>query len=117
MQRSLIGLLAILCAPTAVASDHVDQGRVLKSMPAVEPHRTRIETINRNLTERLDDLLPRLMRETGSKYSPSACHTKPSAESSETASRCGGARRSSASATRCNNASISVSDIWQPSSG
>jgi len=65
MQRSLVGLLAILCATTAVASDHADQGRVLESMPAVEPHRARIETINRNLTERLDDLLPRLMRETG----------------------------------------------------
>jgi hypothetical protein len=65
MQRCLIGLLAILCASTVTASDHADQGRVLDNMPAVEPHRARIETINRNLTERLDDLLPGLMRETG----------------------------------------------------
>jgi len=65
MQRSLVGLLAILCAATAMASDLADQGRVLESMPAVEPHRARIETVNRNLTERLDDLLPGLMRETG----------------------------------------------------
>jgi len=34
-------------------------------MPGIEPHRQRIETINRNLTERLDDILPQLMRETG----------------------------------------------------
>jgi len=65
MQRSLVGLLAILCVATAMASDLADQGRVLESMPAVEPHRARIETVNRNLTERLDDLLPGLMRETG----------------------------------------------------
>jgi len=65
MQRCLIGLLAVLYATTAAASDHPDQGRVLDSMPAVEPHRAQIETINRNLTERLDDLLPTLMRETG----------------------------------------------------
>ena len=65
MQRSLVGLLAILCVATTMASDLADQGRVLESMPAVEPHRARIETVNRNLTERLDDLLPGLMRETG----------------------------------------------------
>ena len=65
MQRSFIGLLAVLYATTAAASDHADQGRTLDSMPAIESHRARIETINRNLTERLDDLLPTLMRETG----------------------------------------------------
>ena len=65
MRRSFIGLLAVLCATTVAASEHADQGRVLDTMLAVESHRARIETINRNLTERLDDLLPTVMRETG----------------------------------------------------
>ncbi|NIM00347.1 MAG: M24 family metallopeptidase, partial [Acidobacteria bacterium] len=65
MQRFSIGLFVLLCVLPAGAADHADQGRVLDSMPAVEQHRERVETINRNLAERLDDLLPRLMRETG----------------------------------------------------
>jgi Xaa-Pro aminopeptidase len=62
MRRNALGLFALFCICTVHAAE---QGRELDTMPGIEPHRARIETINRNLTERLDELLPRLMRETG----------------------------------------------------
>ena len=59
MRRYATGLCALFCICTVQAAE---QGR---AMPGIEPHRARIETVNRILTERLDELLPRLMRETG----------------------------------------------------
>ncbi len=42
-----------------------DQGRVIARIPSVLGQRARVEVINRNLRERLDTLLPKLMREAG----------------------------------------------------
>lgn len=42
-----------------------EQGRVIRSPGAVLPERQRIEPFNRMLADRLDQLLPSLMRETG----------------------------------------------------
>ena len=41
------------------------QGRQIERMPSVLPQRDRVDTVNRILADRLDNLLPRLMRETG----------------------------------------------------
>jgi hypothetical protein len=41
------------------------QGRVISAVPAILPERGRVEPVNRILSDRLDNLLPRLMRETG----------------------------------------------------
>ncbi|MEM9555672.1 MAG: M24 family metallopeptidase [Acidobacteriota bacterium] len=70
------GLVACFLATplTAFAADGADgatdrpaasQGRVLGGPPVVLPERQRVEPINRMLTERLETLLPTLMRETG----------------------------------------------------
>ena len=42
-----------------------EQGRVIDEVPAVVSQRDRIEPVNRNLRDRLDNLLPGLMREVG----------------------------------------------------
>ncbi len=47
------------------AAHPATQGREIHRLPAVLPHRERIEAVNRMLTDRLDHLLPRLMCETG----------------------------------------------------
>ena len=67
MRRFFFGLTALVCLPCclSIAYAGADQGREIDAMPGIEPHRARVETVNRNLTERLDDLLPGLMRETG----------------------------------------------------
>ncbi|HEX7150896.1 MAG TPA: M24 family metallopeptidase [Thermoanaerobaculia bacterium] len=41
------------------------QGRVIETPPAVLPERARVEAVNTMLRDRLDNLLPTLMRETG----------------------------------------------------
>lgn len=41
------------------------QGRVIDTLPGVLPQRARIEPVNRILRDRLETLLPQLMRETG----------------------------------------------------
>jgi Xaa-Pro aminopeptidase len=57
---------ALLGAPaTAGAEDAATQGRQLDSLGGILSHRQRVEPVNDMLRERLDDLLPRLMRETG----------------------------------------------------
>ena len=59
---------AILVAPVGVTAETVapaTQGRVLSEPGAVLPHRDRVEPTNRVLRERLETLLPRLMRDTG----------------------------------------------------
>ncbi len=55
-------LLTAFCMPPAFGQD---QGRVIDAPGAVLPHRDRVEPVNRMLADRLDNLLPRLMRETG----------------------------------------------------
>ncbi len=55
----------LLAAPPTVAGEEFDQGRELTSMGRVLPPRERIEPVNRMLADRLDNLLPGLMRETG----------------------------------------------------
>ena len=42
-----------------------DQGVVLENAPSVLPERHRVDVVNRILEDRLENLLPRLMRETG----------------------------------------------------
>ncbi len=41
------------------------QGRRIERLPAILPHRDRVEPVNRMLLDRLENLLPQLMRETG----------------------------------------------------
>lgn len=41
------------------------QGREVETLPGILPHRERVEAVNRMLVDRLDNLLPGLMRETG----------------------------------------------------
>ena len=63
---SLWVALAITVAPSPLAADkRPDPGRRIESMGNVLPHRQRPEVINRMLLDRLDNLLPGLMRETG----------------------------------------------------
>ena len=62
MLRRIVLLLTCLSFSFAIAGEF-DQGRELDRIGAVAPHRDRIEAVNRNLTERLDTLLPQLMRE------------------------------------------------------
>jgi Xaa-Pro aminopeptidase len=57
----LLLISGLLIGPLPVA----EQGRVITDLPDVLPHRLRAETVNRLLRDRLDHLLPDLMRETG----------------------------------------------------
>ncbi len=59
----LIGCGALV--PSAHAGSRFSQGRVVASTPAILPHRERAGVVNRQLVDRLDNLLPGLMRETG----------------------------------------------------
>ncbi len=52
-------------SPVEAADDPPSQGRVLTGPGAVLPQRDRVDAINRVLEDRLENLLPRLMRETG----------------------------------------------------
>jgi Xaa-Pro aminopeptidase len=60
-----ICFVAILLAGTPVHADEPEQGRTIEALPEIQPWRQRAETVNRILADRLDNLLPRLMRETG----------------------------------------------------
>ena len=66
---SIIPLCAVVTLLLAVvpaqSADADDQGREIRSMPAIESHRERVDTVNRILSHRLETLLPRVMRETG----------------------------------------------------
>jgi Metallopeptidase family M24 len=42
-----------------------EQGRVISAVPAVLPERARVDAVNAMLKDRLDNLLPQLMRESG----------------------------------------------------
>ncbi|MEM6574138.1 MAG: M24 family metallopeptidase [Pseudomonadota bacterium] len=65
----LVCLLAAWVLPGtihyATAQEALTQGRVVNQVPAILPHRERVAVINDLLTDRLDQLLPKLMRETG----------------------------------------------------
>jgi hypothetical protein len=61
---SSIGLATALAAP-ARADGHAEQGRVINGPGAVLPERERVAPVNKALRERLEGLLPQLMRETG----------------------------------------------------
>ncbi|MBW3670839.1 MAG: aminopeptidase P family protein, partial [Acidobacteria bacterium] len=63
LQRLFV-LLAIFTAPVILA-EAPRQGRVIDDTPAVLEYRDRLEPVNRILRNRLDTLLPQLMRETG----------------------------------------------------
>ncbi|MEL7370708.1 MAG: Xaa-Pro aminopeptidase, partial [Myxococcota bacterium] len=54
------------CASAQAADPRgFDQGRVMKQQPSVLPRRARVEVINRILKDRLDRVLPKLMRQAG----------------------------------------------------
>lgn len=59
----------VLVASPILAAEPVrplpDQGREIATLPAVLPQRARVEAVNRALRERLDRILPALMRESG----------------------------------------------------
>ena len=61
----LLTLIAIFCVGTTSAESPVDfdQGREIRQMPSIQPRRDRVAIVNRVLTDRLDNLLPQLMRE------------------------------------------------------
>jgi hypothetical protein len=61
----LATLVFLLLTGTALPTDGPAQGRDVLEMPAVAPVRDRIEPVNRMLVDRLDNLLPGLMREVG----------------------------------------------------
>lgn len=63
-----LAVAVLLAALPSIASSQPaepTQGRVLDAPGAVLPWRDRVEPVNRMLAERLDEILPRLMRETG----------------------------------------------------
>ena len=64
--RLAVPLLAAVAATLPLeAGEDPDQGRVVGSMGMILSARERVEPINAMLLDRLDNLLPRLMRETG----------------------------------------------------
>ena len=69
----LSGVLALMAITVGVATgtgmaqaiEVVDQGRVVDGPGAVLPERQRVEPVNRALSQRLEEVLPGLMREVG----------------------------------------------------
>ena len=59
---SLAALIVLFAAPLLAQPE---QGRVVSSVPGVLPERARVDAVNAMLKDRLDNLLPALMRETG----------------------------------------------------
>ncbi len=64
-----VAVMLVLSSPRvsaeSVSAKSPDQGRIVSSPGAVLPQRQRVEPVNRMLADRLENLLPRLMRETG----------------------------------------------------
>ena len=66
MNRLLSTMLALIVFGAAgVSSDDGTQGRAIAGPGAVLQQRARVEPVNRALADRLDNLLPGLMRESG----------------------------------------------------
>ena len=66
IRTGLLLTLLLLSAPVAGQDGNPwNQGVVLEETPSVLPERDRIDVVNRILEDRLENLLPRLMRETG----------------------------------------------------
>jgi len=66
MLRSMMPLLLLVLSTTLFAADPpAEQGRLVRETPTVLSWRDRTAVVNRLLTDRLDNLLPNLMRETG----------------------------------------------------
>jgi len=65
LPTSILSLLVLALCVGPSPAEESSQGRVIESMAGVLPHRERIEPVNRMLRDRLDNLLPGLMRETG----------------------------------------------------
>jgi len=61
----IVAVEPLLAQAQAAGEATPDQGRVVDSVPAVLSPRKRVEPENRMLTDRLENLLPRLMAETG----------------------------------------------------
>ncbi|HSN69371.1 MAG TPA: M24 family metallopeptidase [Thermoanaerobaculia bacterium] len=59
------GLLLIVSAALAEEPPRAEQGREILAVPAVLPQRARVDAVNRALRERLDTILPAVMRESG----------------------------------------------------
>ena len=62
---TLLWSAVALAAPATVQPSPPGQGRVIDELGGILPHRDRAEAVNRMLRDRLDHLLPELMRETG----------------------------------------------------
>jgi Xaa-Pro aminopeptidase len=60
-----LAIAAWLLAPAVLAADPFEGGRMIPEVPAVLSLRARVEPVDRMLRDRLDRLLPRLMREAG----------------------------------------------------
>lgn len=58
-------LLLLVAVPVAAGAAEFAQGRVIENVPAVLSQRDRISPVNEILKDRLENLLPSLMRETG----------------------------------------------------
>jgi hypothetical protein len=65
IRRSLIAASVLFAALLPATAAEPAQGREIASLPGILSPRDRIEPVNANLRVRLDDLLPRLMREAG----------------------------------------------------
>lgn len=62
---ALLTAIHVFVVPTALATEPPAQGLSIEEMGHVLPMRRRPEVINRMLADRLENLLPKLMRETG----------------------------------------------------
>ncbi|HUP44885.1 MAG TPA: Xaa-Pro aminopeptidase, partial [Thermoanaerobaculia bacterium] len=62
--RTLL-IAALIAATSSLGAQAPEQGRFIESPGAVLPERARAEAVNRMLKDRLDNLLPALMREAG----------------------------------------------------
>jgi hypothetical protein len=64
VRRIVILVIAAILSPVALLASGPEQGRVIVETPSILSQRERVEPVNRMLTERLETLLPPLMRET-----------------------------------------------------
>jgi hypothetical protein len=65
VRQIVILVIAAILMPAALLAAEAEQGRVIVETPSILSQRERVEPVNRILTERLEGLLPQLMRESG----------------------------------------------------